>query len=325
MELSCSKDVFHHCPLLAKCVLNPPLAKMSQLPPPRLCIRLLPPPPPWEPILCDRTYRNLLCPSASEQSPANMYLSVTPWKAQTGTISPLKTNSCGPVNWDSSLHNCTSGTGVMPSLWSEAGRQSCPHWSAEQLSSGSEDKSGERKRQENFVHPPKAMFTHISWIAAPAQRTPTVWSGAAPSHDFNNPLASAAEGGLGSCANTQRWRGGSGLSSPPLGCLQNDTTVICVAAAPLSAPGPWHLSGLGCLSTRGCAVHTGKSLLTGEEQRADAGRALPRPAQPDFLSAHSCLEGARGWEHPSCLSPGCGEKALCSAGCPGLQTEMGPA
>lgn len=48
------------------------------------------------------------------------------------------------------------------------------------------------------------------------------------------------------------------LSRPPLGCLQNDMTVICVAAAALGAPSPQHLSGLSCQNTWGCAVHAGK-------------------------------------------------------------------
>lgn len=133
-----------------------------------------------------------------------------------------------------------------------------PSLSAEQLSRGSEDKCGERKRHENFVHPPKVIFTHISWISAPAQRTPTDWSGVALSHNFNNPLPSVAEDGPCSCPNTQRWRDGFVLSCPPLGCLQNDMTVICVAAVPLSARCPRLLSGLGCQNTRGCAVHAGK-------------------------------------------------------------------
>lgn len=78
--------------------------------------------------------------------------------------------------------------------------------------------------------------------------------------------------------------GGEAVFSCPLGCLQNNTTVISAATAALSAPSPWHLSGLSCQNTQACADHTGEYLVAGEERGADVGRALPGLIQCAFLS-----------------------------------------
>lgn len=171
------------------------------------------------------------------------------------------------------------------------------------------------------------MLIHPSWISASAQRTVMEALGAVLNYNLKQPLFTCRKKWvLHRCLRAERVRsqpilrataaqtpGGEAVFSCPLGCLQNNTTVISAATAALSAPSPWHLSGLSCQNTQACADHTGEYLVAGEERGADA-QSTPQ-SDPVRLSvnmvvlerAMSCLVSQ---DIPSTSAPGCGGKAI---------------